>query len=120
MGKQVSSIAYLLAAVKNTDVNPCGAKYNAGNWKGPYIRFAYDSTVGLVTPMGTGSDNITRIQQSAIWNLQITFPSVDLADVQLLDAVIDGSNGSTSGLVQWSTAAGITTFKYTFPVDNTC
>jgi hypothetical protein len=120
VGSQVPHLSYLLAPIKNGDVDLCNKKLSAGGWVGPYIRFAYDSTVGLVTPIGIGSDDLTRVQIAGVWNIQITFSNVDLADVLLMDSRDDSGDGANAGFIQWTTNGGVTNFKFSLPVDNTC
>jgi hypothetical protein len=120
VGSQVPRLSYLLAPIKSTDVDFCNKKMSSGNWVGPYIRFAYDSTVGLVTPIGIGANALTRVQIATVWNIQVTFSDVDLADVQALDSYADAGDGASNGYIQWTTTLGITTFKFSLPVDNTC
>ncbi len=90
------------------------------NWAGPYGRHVIDGTVGLVTPIGFGDNNLVRVDSATTHRLAISFPDVDPLDVGVLDGLVDTGDGSQSGLIRWSTSGGVTSFLYSFLIDATC
>lgn len=100
-----------------------GADVTRWNSFGPFVNFPITTTTGLVTPIGIAVDTITRVPFSATaGRVRINFlNSVELSNAVLLDGVVDASDGSAAGTVQWLPAVGgIVTMYYFVNVNNVC
>jgi type II secretory pathway pseudopilin PulG len=91
---------------------------------GPFVNYPISPTTGLVTPIGIAADTLTRVPMSATaGSTRINFiNSVTLTNATLLDAYVDGSNGNTTGTVQWVLPAvnGMVTMYYFVAINNVC
>jgi prepilin-type N-terminal cleavage/methylation domain-containing protein len=91
---------------------------------GPFVNFPISSATGLVTPIGIAVDTMTRVPFSATaGRIRINFlNSVDLANAQLLDGVVDAGDGNVAGVVQWVLPAvnGVVTMYYFVAISNIC
>ena len=105
------------------DDDSCGNQIkpaDAGQWpsSAPYATFTI-SRNGLATPIGVAEDTMSRNPNSNANGVnQIVFKNVDLRDVLLLDAFVDGSDGATLGFVRWNTPPLVMFYRVT--VDNKC
>jgi hypothetical protein len=122
-------LSELVTPIVSTDPNSCGGnlgnpKVNSWNNAGPFGGFTIDVNVGLPTPIGVGNNALVRTPTGGgggSGTLAIVFPNVDTDDATLLDDMWDGSNGQTSGVIQWTVpAAGLTTMSYVITIDGTC
>lgn len=129
VGDNAGSLSHLVIPIANGDLNSCGQGYKVptrNNWPnaGPYGGFNIDPNVGLVTPIGIGNDLLVRNPAGGggvTGTLAIVFPNVDIADVLLLDGMVDDADGLNAGLIQWTApAGGLTTFSYTMTIDGNC
>jgi hypothetical protein len=122
--QNAGQLSELNTPIAKTDPNSCPGHFfgtpQVKNWDGPYGRHIIEPSVGLVTPIGFGNNDLVRIDSAALSNLAINFPDVDLADVAVLDGLVDTGDGSQSGLIRWSTTAGVTSFLYSFRIDGNC
>ncbi len=108
--------------------NSCKIAFVAGDvtrWNsfGPFVNFPITTTTGLVTPIGIAVDTITRVPFSATaGRVRINFlNSVELSNAVLLDGVVDASDGSAAGTVQWlAPVGGIVTMYYFVNVSSIC
>ena len=97
-----------------------------GRWNnfGPFVNYPISPTTGLVTPIGTAVDTLTRVPFSATaGSIRINFlNSVQLSNAVLLDGVVDGGDGFNAGVVQWITPAvnGVVTMYYFVAISNVC
>lgn len=123
----------ILAGGAVTFHNSCGAgatatyQYNATaatTWTlgGPFIDRVVSTTAGLRLPIGQLQDTLVRTANpntTPAW-IQMRINQVDPADAAALDLRIDGVAGTTTGTIQYTTAAGISTVNYLIPVWNRC
>ncbi len=107
----------------------CGnafATKEANRWDnaGPYVNFSIDRGAGMSTPIGNAADSLTRVPNNANPGvLLINFPyTVTQEDAELLDAVVDGGNGSAAGTVRWQLPAadGMVRMSYVVPINDVC
>jgi hypothetical protein len=124
VAQNAGRLTQLNTAITSSDPNSCtGHTFGnpqVKNWEGPYGRHVIDGTVGLVTPIGFGDNDLVRIDSGTTHRLAINFPDVDLADVAVLDGLADTGDGSQSGSIRWTTAGATTTFQYSFLIDASC
>jgi len=105
------------------DDDSCGGVITAaeqGNWdsNSPFVGFMIPRS-GLVTPMGVAEDTMSRNPNTnAVGVNQIVFKNVDLRDLLLLDAFVDGNDGAGSGVVRWTTPPLVMFYRVT--LDNKC
>jgi prepilin-type N-terminal cleavage/methylation domain-containing protein len=108
--------------------NSCGQSFSnkqANNWEdeGPYVNFNIDRAAGMATPIGNATDSLTRVPNNANpGNLIINFlNTVSEPDAVLLDAVVDGGNGSVAGTIRWlAPVDGMVRLSYLVPVNSSC
>lgn len=113
-------------------MNSCGNQFLAlqvTNWRthGPFGKFWIDSSVGLITPIGTARDRMRRTPAGGggpSGTLEILFiTQVDSADVALMDEWFDGATGRTAGVIRWSTQATngiLDSVRYFMTIDGNC
>lgn len=107
----------------------CGNEFKKGqvsDWEddGPYVNFLIDRNKGMMTPIGRAEDSLTRIPDSDDPGvLRINFlEGVEEADVAILDDLVDGADGNSTGTVQWVLPAsnGVVTMYYFVPINGQC
>lgn len=107
-------------------LDSCGGQFSnkeAKNWNGPYVNFDIDPVSGMATPIGVATDAVTRVPPSGAGSLRIDFDgNVQLTQAEMLDQLVDGGNGSTTGIVRWLLPAtdGMVTLHYFVQIDNRC
>ena len=126
----------------STVVIPGNAAYNTGtddscgntfsnaerdDWlnNGPFINYLISRDVGMVTPIGTAHDSLTRNPPNAATagTLRVNFVnSVALEDALLLDQSMNAGDGNAAGSITWTMPAvqGLVTLYYTFAINNRC
>jgi prepilin-type N-terminal cleavage/methylation domain-containing protein len=91
---------------------------------GPFVTFLIDRDAGMVTPIGTARDSLTRIPNSANAGvLRINFiNSVALEDAVLMDQTANAGDGFNAGSIQWDLPAvdGLVNMYFRIPVNNDC
>jgi len=104
--------------------NFAGGDVTRWNNFGPFVNYPITAATGLVTPIGTTVDTLTRVPFSATaGSIRINFlNSVKLSDATLLDGIVDNSDGFNAGVVQWLLPAvnGIVTMYYFVAINNIC
>jgi prepilin-type N-terminal cleavage/methylation domain-containing protein len=132
VGSNAGRLSHLSAPIfdKNAGyLNSCGVQYNkaANNWdgSGPFVNFHIDPAFGMASPIGTADDQLARNQPGAPpgTTLRIRFlNAVEVGQAELLDQLVDASNGNATGIVQWVLPAvsGKVTLYYFVTVDATC
>jgi prepilin-type N-terminal cleavage/methylation domain-containing protein len=90
---------------------------------GPFVTF-YIPTSGLVTPLGLVEDSLARSNTTpAAGTLAIRMTAIDSADAVMLDGVVDGGDGGTTGTLRYvigSTTAHMADVQYLVPVGAKC
>lgn len=127
VSRHPSRLSQLVYPISTSQQAACGTNFqnpHVTSWNawGPFIGIHIDSTIGLVTPIGTAQNLLIRQPANvAIGVLVIRFPVVDEADAIRLDEFVDGADGSAAGTVRWAAPAGGTTaLDYRIYADNIC
>lgn len=88
---------------------------------GPFLTFLVPQG-GLQTPLGLIADSLTRANPTAVaTTLSIRMVDIDTADATMLDQIIDGGDGATSGTLRISNVSGgQADIAYLVPVGARC
>lgn len=129
VGANSGKLSQLARQITKSDpafLDSCGDEFStkeANNWDGPYVNFDIDPVAGMATPIGVASDALTRVPPSGAGSLRIEFDgNVQLTQAEMLDQLVDGGNGSATGIVRWVLPAtsGMVTLHYYVQIDNQC
>jgi prepilin-type N-terminal cleavage/methylation domain-containing protein len=133
---KISELANVIVAASTVTHNSCGSGGGASNFNatavtswnsfGPFVTFMISPTAtALQTPLGPISDSLIRapLTTAGVGTISIRLLNVDVDDVATLDQIIDGSDGSTAGVLQWTTpavAGVISQVRYILPIAARC
>jgi prepilin-type N-terminal cleavage/methylation domain-containing protein len=133
VGKNAGRLSQLSDPIVASDPNyldACNAQYKNAqvtNWNnnGPFVNFDIDRAAGMGSPIGTADDFLLKnaVGAPAGNTLRIRFlNAVELGQADLLDQLVDASNGNAVGIVQWVLPAvdGKVTLYYFVMIDATC
>lgn len=123
----ISELSNQIALNSAASHNSCGTAgtFNAtaaANWasNGPFVSF-YVPAGGLKTPLGIVSDSMVRNPTTATaGTLSLRILSVDTAEANLLDLVVDGGDGPTAGTLRYSTTSARADVSYLLPIGAKC
>jgi prepilin-type N-terminal cleavage/methylation domain-containing protein len=126
----ISELTSQIPAGSATWHNSCTAaatgQFNAtatANWSnnGPFVNFLIPQG-GLQTPLGLIADSMERGNTTPVaTTLSIRMPAIDTAAANLLDLIIDGGDGATSGTLRMANfSSGLVDVSYLVPVGAHC
>lgn len=121
-GRWPGNLSHLSSTISTSMQRLCGSNYNNGDvnqWAGPYINKPIDSS-GISVAVGTAQDVIGDYAPGARY-LYFSVPTVEDASILLLDQLIDGSNGASSGNIWWiSGSNGTSDLFYVISINEAC
>lgn len=128
ISKHPGKISQLVFAITASDFTGCTTTTylnpQVNNWPGagPFTYYPIVANVGIMTPMGLVNDQTVRTPNTPnVGTLALTMSNVDMEDVEIMDMLIDFSDGIGAGRIRWGAITnGLTTLSYTFTIDNQC
>ena len=133
---KISELAHVIVAGSTVTHNSCGSGGLGSNFNvtavtswnsfGPFVTFMITpSATALNTPLGAISDSLIRspLTTAGVGTISIRMVNIDVDDVATLDQIVDGGDGSTAGVLQWTTPAVsgvITQVRYILPIAARC
>ena len=122
-------ISYLTNAITTTEFTTCHTTFTSTsttqwNTSGPFLTF-YIPVGGLNTPLGIIQDSMIRTPSSTgptalPGTLALHMTGVDASDAAMLDQVVDGGDGGSAGVVQYTVSGTTADVRYLLPILGKC
>ena len=122
-------ISYLTNAITTAQFTTCHTAFTAtstAQWStsGPFLTF-YIPVGGLNTPLGIIQDSVIRVPSSggpaaSPGTVALHMTGVDANDAAMLDQVVDGGDGGSAGVVQYTITGTTADVRYLVPVLGKC